>query len=455
MRTIAIINQKGGCGKTTTAINLAGVLARRGLPTLLIDLDPQSHCAAGLAVPENRIDLQIGDALLAADPRDLARERLVWRISRNLDLVPSTMHLAAVESPRGPLADADDRDQRLVRALASLHLGAGAPPGGRYRWCVIDCPPSIGLLAFNALRAADEVIIPVETGFFALRGAARQANTIRALAARLGREGSFRVLPTMHDGSSSLARAMLEEMTKAFGGRLIPAPVRLDTRLREAVSVGQPVVEYAPDSTGASDYQRVADWLTENPPHTPQDAAAAPVSIIEATPAPVADPEHAEAATACGDSVLTRAAELAARLRRLQFHSDGYQARLAADAELQASLRHANQRQDVIAPDGRSRFRLDGEPDAAVCVVGDFNGWSTSATPMRFNHASGFHEADVDIPPGRWSYRFVVDGRWITDPANPDLEENPFGEWNSVLTVRPPSPMVITLPASQPNARVG
>lgn len=356
MRTLAIINQKGGCGKTTTAINLAGVLARRGLPTLLIDLDPQSHCAAGLAVPENRIEHHIGDALLTPPDQPLDRSRLVWRISRHFDLVPSLMRLAGIEASRGGLAEAEDRDRRLLDVIRRLSLPDAAPPGvpiaaSRYAWCIIDCPPSIGLLTFNALRAADEVIIPVETGFFALKGAAKQANTVRTLAKRLGREASFRVLPTMHDAGSALARALLDEMTRAFGARCIPTPIRADVRLREAVSVGQPVVEYAPDSHGAEDYRALAEWLLSNPP---AQSVAATASDIEGPPTQLTEP-MAVAGGGALDPVLNRAAELAARLRRLQHAGELYQARLAADPSLQGHLGdHDAGRHGGLAPDRKS-----------------------------------------------------------------------------------------------------
>ncbi|HBS29240.1 MAG TPA: chromosome partitioning protein ParA, partial [Phycisphaerales bacterium] len=169
--------------------NLAAALARRGRRTLLMDLDPQSHCAVGLAVPEEAIDLQSGDALLHAG-RAIDLSRLVWTVARNLDLIPSTTKLAGVEAARGGLADRDDREARLAVFLASVD--------SRYDYALIDCPPSIGLLTFNALRAAGEVLIPVETAFFALQGAAKQIATLRAVCRRFGTQAGFRVVATMH-----------------------------------------------------------------------------------------------------------------------------------------------------------------------------------------------------------------------------------------------------------------
>jgi chromosome partitioning protein len=257
VRTIAIVNQKGGCGKTTTAINLAGVFAGMGYRTLLVDVDPQSHCAAGLAIPEQRIDVQIGDAMAAVGGgRAVDLDRLLWRVSRNLDLAPSTMKLAALESTRGELAGRSQPESRLAKVLAGL--------GDRHDICLVDCSPAIGMLTFNALVAATEVIIPVETGFFSLQGATKQANTIKSLGKRLGVAPPFRMLATMHVPESVLARELLEELKRRFPGKVMGQVIRYDQRLREAASFGQPVIEYAPDSTGAEDYRLLAEWLVAN-----------------------------------------------------------------------------------------------------------------------------------------------------------------------------------------------
>jgi chromosome partitioning protein len=263
VRTIAIINQKGGCGKTTTAINLAGVFAAHGYRTLLVDMDPQSHCAAGLAIPEQRIDVQIGDAIAAAGTgRAIDLDRLLWRVSRNLDLAPSTMRLAALEAARGEVNGSGSAGTggagRLAKVLASL--------GDRHDICLIDCSPAIGLLAFNAMVAADEVLVPVETGFFSLQGATKQANLLRSLGKKLGVAPVYRMLGTLHNPESVLAQELFEELRRRFPSKVMATPIRYDHRLREAGSFGQPVIEYAPESTGAADYQGVAEWLLANQP---------------------------------------------------------------------------------------------------------------------------------------------------------------------------------------------
>ncbi|RMH13342.1 MAG: ParA family protein [Planctomycetota bacterium] len=260
MRVIAIINQKGGCGKTTTAISLASIFAKRNFRTLLVDLDPQGHCAAGLAVPESRIETDIGDAMLTPEGRNIDCARLLWRVARNLDLAPSRMKLAALESPKGGLVTQENRERKLARAIERI---AGSSPAG-YDVCLIDCPPSVGLLTYNALAASKEIVIPVETSYFSLQGAARQVATVRSLARRLGMRVRIRLLPTLHDPSSPLARDLLDELKRQFSSYVVPLVIRFDTALKEASSFGQPIDDYAPESMGASDYRDLGEWLIQH-----------------------------------------------------------------------------------------------------------------------------------------------------------------------------------------------
>lgn len=267
MRTIAIINQKGGCGKTTTAVNLAAVLARQGKRTLLVDMDPQSHCAVGLGIPENRIELDVGDAMLGIGNWAIDTTRLIWRAGRNLDLLPSRMRLAGLEARRGGLAEMPDKEQRLGKVLTALSC--------EYDLACIDCPPSIGLLTFNALAIADMVIIPVETSFFSLQGATRQVNTVRTLARRLGVQIPVWMLPTIHDDSSPVACDLLNVMHQRFKDRVAPVVIRRDVRLREAASYGVSILDYAANSQGAEDYGRLATWVIDSI----RERAAAPAEM--------------------------------------------------------------------------------------------------------------------------------------------------------------------------------
>ena len=136
MRVVAIVNQKGGCGKTTTAINLAAVMARDGVRSLLVDMDPQSHCAAGLGVPDQRIERTIGDAMLAENPAALSVDEFVWEVGRNLHLAPSSVTLSLLEAPNGPLTARFDRDRRLARVLAT-----DATPAVPFKFTAITAQP--------------------------------------------------------------------------------------------------------------------------------------------------------------------------------------------------------------------------------------------------------------------------------------------------------------------------
>ncbi len=164
MRTIAVINQKGGCGKTTVSINLASALADRGSKTLLVDMDPQSHCAVGLAVPEEQIEQSIYDILISKGKGESIRlSEILWQIADRFELAPASIDLAAFEQQ---MAGIVDRENCLQTVLKQVNRD--------YDYIVVDCPPSIGLLTFNAIRAATDVIVPVEMGYFSLHGLSKQ-----------------------------------------------------------------------------------------------------------------------------------------------------------------------------------------------------------------------------------------------------------------------------------------
>jgi chromosome partitioning protein len=485
VRTVAIVNQKGGCGKTTTAINLAAAFARRGLRTLLVDMDPQSHCAAGLGVPEQRVEYSIGEALLE-DPARVDRTRLVWQVARDLDLAPCTMRLAALEAPGGGLFDRPDRDRRLANVLGRL--------AGAYDRCLIDCPPTIGLLTFNALRAAREALVPVETGYFALKGAERQWETIQRVIQRIGRPIACHLLPTLHDPQSSLAQAILASLRKAFAGQIIPLEIRVHQELREAASMGQSVFEHAAGCDACRDYDALADWMNRQ--------AVQPAIEIEIVERAASAPDHgSEAAaraeeTAHGHVTVTtiapaptpaaapggRAGELAQRLRRLTGDAgDNAPPAGAAPMELGAPLAAASARALATvavpppvpsmvpalapapapsigtAPPAAPRceahrglygvrltslgvlFVQPGDGVRQASIAGDFNDWSPTATPLAHNAGRGVDEALVKVSPGRHQYRLVVDGCWQADPYNDAHVVNDHGERNSVFVVPEPA----------------
>jgi chromosome partitioning protein len=470
VRTIAIVNQKGGCGKTTTAINLAAVCARKGHRTLVVDMDPQSHCAAGLGVPDESLEQHIGNALTADLSRGFDRSRLVWEVSRNLDLAPSTMSLAALEAPGGGLHQLPDKDRRLAMLLKHL-----AP---HYDRCLIDCPPTIGLLTYNALRAAGEAIIPVETGYFALRGAKKQWETIRNLVDRVGHAVTCYVLPTLFNEEELIAKDILGSIRKQFGGRVIPIVIRERSEIREAASYGQPVSEYAADSAATKDFEALADWLENHPADPPEvqidvtRSVTVPWEAGETAPASAGAPVAAQPVSA-GES--SRAAEMARRVRQLSSQRAGaaatkapaesesidtVEAAVAAAAVTPVDPRFlAAQRRGTLVEtkdlppqlDGlRSNivrsfgvrqtahgvlFIQPGAPGSSICIAADFNGWSVSASPLRYNRDSGVHELILPLPRGRYEYRLVIDGVWQSDPYNPRRKANQYGVDNNFFEV--------------------
>src|SRR5438067_3294215 len=275
MRTIAIINQKGGCGKTTTSINLAACMARLGHRTLLVDIDPQGHCGVGLAVPEEQIERTIYDTLIdEADGKTAKLSEIVWQIASDFDLAPSNIKLAAFEQI---FAGRPGREDRLLRALDTVRP--------TYDWVVIDCPPSVGLLTFNALRACDEVLVPVETGFFSLHGLAKMMETLELMRDKCDKDINVRVLPTLYDTRTKLAREVLQELRGKFRDYLMESTVNFNTKLKEAASFGQPITEYDPGSRGYKDFVNLARELMGHAPvdlePTPNEKLSRPAELVQ------------------------------------------------------------------------------------------------------------------------------------------------------------------------------
>jgi chromosome partitioning protein len=249
MKTIAVVNQKGGCGKTTVSINLASAIAEQGQKVLLVDMDPQSHCAVGLAVPEQQIEQSIYDVLISKSRNEPIRiTEILWQISDRLDLAPASLDLSAFEQQ---MSGVNGRELCLKEVLKDIET--------RYDYVVIDCPPAVGLLTFNALRAATEVIVPVETGYFALHGLSKQLETLAILCERCNQKVNVGVLASMYDIRTKMAREILAELKSHFSDRMFKTIINFNTKIKEAASFGQPISEYDPASKGQLDFKRLAE----------------------------------------------------------------------------------------------------------------------------------------------------------------------------------------------------
>jgi chromosome partitioning protein len=246
-RIVAFANQKGGVGKTTTAITLGAALAEIGQKVLLVDFDPQGGCALGLGIEPGSVDLSVYDALL---DRNCRVEEVVVKTSvHGLDLLPSNIDLAAAELM---LVQEVAREQTLMRVLAPLRPS--------YDFILIDCPPSLGLLTINALTAADGVIIPLECEYYALRGMALLIDSIEKIRERLNpRLHIDGILATMFDGRTLHAREVRERVHQAFGPKMFETVIRKTVRFAEAPVAGEPILTYAPTSPGAVAYRKLAE----------------------------------------------------------------------------------------------------------------------------------------------------------------------------------------------------
>jgi chromosome partitioning protein len=364
MNVIAITNQKGGCGKTTFAINLAACLGRKGLSVLLIDMDSQGHCALGLGVTPEKSWASLYDVFMG----DLAlSDVIVPAVAPGVDLVPGLPDLALIEQR---LAFRQDPETELFKQLAML--------GGRYDYVVLDSHLALNILAVNAIRAAHQVLIPIELSSFALDGITRVREVVTQMCERHGGYVEIKIVPSRVNSRTRLANNLLENLHHDLSEELLPVMIRESVRVREAAGAGRSVIDFAPKSAVAEDFLNLTELLTGE---------------VEAV-------EEEEIAT-------TNAAH-------------------PTSMTFSESMALAGERRVVL-----SYHHFMGQE---LQIAGDFNDWIPDhrVETRTFN---GTVQKVLKIPPGAYQYRVIIDGEWQEDPVNPIRVPNDMGGTNSVLRV--------------------
>jgi chromosome partitioning protein len=440
MKTIAIVNQKGGCGKTTVSINLASALAEAGQRVLLVDVDPQSHCAVGLAVPEEQIEQSIYDVLISRSRNEpIKLTEILWQISDRLELAPASIDLSAFEQQMAGIAE---RECCLRDALSEVE--------DDYDYAIIDCQPAVGLLTFNALRAATDVIVPVETGYFALHGLSKQLETLSILCKRCNQQVAVKVLASMYDIRTKMAREILAELRSHFGDKMFKTVVSFNTKIKEASSFGQPISEYDPASKGQRDFRSLAEevlgYQVKEQRHGLVNSLAGQLESISAT----AD-ELLQATKPPIKSVEAPKAKEPRRLREGELApvvAGAQEGEMGAGEEPEGvGEARPETTEEQTAAKLSEYYGVNQISDAVVFVTlypraqsvqlaGDFNNWQPDQTPMHKVGESGVWQTKMDLPAGRYRYRLVVDGQWQQDPYNEMTELNPFGGFNSVVEIK-------------------
>jgi chromosome partitioning protein len=354
---ITIANQKGGCAKTTTAINLAAALAHLGKRTLLIDLDPQTHASVGLGVRSEKLMSSMYNVMSDRPDQNEFIENVIRPFSDNLDLAPGHVLLSTIEQ------EYVDKDQAIGK-LKKIFENMVFP----YEYIVIDCPPSLGFLTFNALFAADLAIVPIELGTFALYGVAKLLSMVELIRVKMSYSPQIFALPTMVDLRSKFAKNMMERIQAAFEANLLQTIIHNNVALRESQQNGIPVIAHKPESRASKDFIKLAKELLNK-----FDAGFAHEEL-EAQPAP--------------------------------------------------------------QPHSRVKDFLFSSPKAGeVYLVGDFNQWRMDENSKLWDQGKGLWQKRMILPPGKYRYKFVVDGKWLPDPDNNFAEPNPYGGIDSVLEV--------------------
>jgi chromosome partitioning protein len=359
MRRIALVNQKGGCGKTTITINLASCLAEKGEKVLLIDLDPQGHSSLGLGFKPDSSERSLYEVLLG----EVSLESAIQKLRENLDILYSDVVLSAFEQA---MAGIEGREFKLSHCLK--------PVQNDYTYIIIDSPPSVGLLTFNGLMASSEVIIPVDPSSFSLNGLDNLLETISIIEKKVKHQLTIKILPNNIDLRTNFCRKMLEKLQEDFPLKCFHNFVNSSTALREAASLGQPIIDYDRHCRAFRDFQNLA------------------LEII----------------TGADDTVAERTDT----------------SKLWETEDLQKS----SATKGIV-------FSLEAPADASVEIAGDFTNWVPESLNRSTLHGKTVWHKAFSLGPGAYAYKYVINGNWISDPANDDTVDDHRGGKNSRIRV--------------------
>ena len=372
MRTIAVVNQKGGCGKTITAINLSAFLALEHRRVLLVDMDPQGHATLGLLTHAFQPSKTMYDVFVREDDGEPTRLPDITRsVFERLDVAPADILLSAAPER---LATAPDRENILSHALDEVR--------NQYDYVVVDCPPNVGLLTFNALKACSEAIIPMDPSFFSLHGLGKLLETCDVLATTTGHQIAARVLATLYCGRTRFARDVVDEMHTHLHGRYFDTLIRHSVKLAEAASHGLPIAHYHQRCVGFLDYRALAGEVLQQETAMPE-------------------------------------------IRRVALAEPEVQVGKSDDGGSWPSA-------PTLTPEGVI-FTIEAPDAGRVQLVGDFNEWALEGSEM--TPMGRVWKKVLKLRPGRYRYRYVVDGYWLSDPLNAEVEPAPYGGHNSVVVL--------------------
>jgi len=373
MKIVAIANQKGGCGKTTTAINLSDAIARLGKKVLLIDLDPQAHATFGLGMANAPIDKSIYNVLTDNSEKRRNLDHCIINVSENLDIVPSNILLSTLEQE---LKDTEGAVSKLFETIYAGRLN--------YDYIIADCPPSLGFLTFNALRAASLVIVPVDMGAFSLMGVGKLLGMIELITVKINHTPQVRALATLYDRRLKYSETMLNEIKTFFKDQLLETIIRLNVTLRKSVAKGVSVLQFDIKSNGALDHMALAQEVIRMEGSEEFKQALAEVAFKQ---------EEAALPTTSRIPAIQPAAEPVDRC---------------------------------------TIFSINAPRAKEVYIVGDFNHWKMDETSRLAKLDDGSWQKKFSLTPGKYRYKFVVDGEWLLDSQNAEKEQNPFGTYDSV-----------------------